>query len=50
MWWTRIAVKPGTHQVFVRANDKTGHTQTEARAGTVPDGATGWHSTTFIAT
>ncbi|WIX82783.1 molybdopterin-dependent oxidoreductase [Amycolatopsis carbonis] len=50
MWWTQIAVKPGTHQVFVRATDKTGYTQTDARAGTVPDGATGWHSTTFIAT
>ncbi|WP_051791640.1 molybdopterin-dependent oxidoreductase [Amycolatopsis jejuensis] len=50
MWWTQIAVKPGTHQVFVRATDKTGYVQTAARAGTVPDGATGWHSTTFIAT
>ncbi|MYW97667.1 molybdopterin-dependent oxidoreductase [Amycolatopsis rubida] len=49
MWWTQIAVKPGTHQVFVRATDKTGYTQTDQRAGTVPDGATGWHSTTFIA-
>ncbi|MGW4485661.1 molybdopterin-dependent oxidoreductase [Amycolatopsis sp. NPDC004368] len=49
MWWTQIAVEPGTHQVFVRATDKTGYTQTDARTGTVPDGATGWHSTTFIA-
>jgi DMSO/TMAO reductase YedYZ molybdopterin-dependent catalytic subunit len=49
MWWAQITVKPGTHQVFVRATDKTGYTQTDARAGTVPDGATGWHSTTFIA-
>ncbi|MFE3174701.1 molybdopterin-dependent oxidoreductase [Amycolatopsis sp. NPDC059090] len=49
MWWTQIAVKPGTHQVFVRATDKTGYTQTDQRAGTVPNGATGWHSTTFIA-
>ncbi|WP_328610701.1 molybdopterin-dependent oxidoreductase [Amycolatopsis sp. NBC_00345] len=50
MWWAQISVKPGTHQVFVRATDKAGYTQTDARAGTVPDGATGWHSTTFIAT
>ncbi|WP_409186534.1 molybdopterin-dependent oxidoreductase [Amycolatopsis sp. VS8301801F10] len=50
MWWTQITVKPGTHQVFVRATDKTGYAQTDQRAGTVPDGATGWHSTTFIAT
>ncbi|SEP53163.1 molybdopterin-dependent oxidoreductase [Amycolatopsis saalfeldensis] len=49
MWWAQITVKPGTHQVFVRATDKTGYTQTDARAGTVPNGATGWHSTTFIA-
>ncbi len=49
MWWTQISVKPGTHQIFVRATDNSGYTQTEARAGTVPDGATGWHSTTFIA-
>ncbi|MGH9061910.1 MAG: molybdopterin-dependent oxidoreductase, partial [Acidimicrobiales bacterium] len=49
MWWAQIMVGPGTHQVFVRATDKTGYTQTEDRAGTVPDGATGWHSTTFVA-
>ncbi|WP_033296372.1 molybdopterin-dependent oxidoreductase [Amycolatopsis jejuensis] len=50
MWWTQIALKHGTHQVFVRATDKTSYTQTDQRAGTVPNGATGWHSTTFIAT
>ncbi|WP_446680364.1 molybdopterin-dependent oxidoreductase [Amycolatopsis jiangsuensis] len=49
MWWAQLSVKPGTHQVFCRATDKTGYTQTSDRAGTVPDGATGWHSTTFIA-
>ncbi|MFF0148183.1 molybdopterin-binding protein [Amycolatopsis sulphurea] len=49
MWWTQISLKPGTHQVFCRATDKTGYTQTADRAGTVPDGATGWHSTTFVA-
>ena len=38
-----------THQVVVRATDKSGARQTAARAGTVPDGATGWHSVTFIA-
>jgi hypothetical protein len=32
--------------LFVRATDQSGYTQTEARAGTVPDGATGWHSVT----
>jgi hypothetical protein len=35
--------------VFCRATDKTGYTQTDMRAGTVPDGATGWHNVTFTA-
>ncbi|GAA3552345.1 molybdopterin-dependent oxidoreductase [Amycolatopsis ultiminotia] len=49
MWWTQISVKPGTHQILCRATDRTGYIQTADRAGTVPDGATGRHSTTFIA-
>ncbi|GAA4554362.1 molybdopterin-dependent oxidoreductase [Amycolatopsis samaneae] len=47
MWWTEFTVTPGTHQVTCRAVDKSGYTQTDQRAGTVPDGATGWHSITF---
>ncbi|MEU9159993.1 molybdopterin-dependent oxidoreductase [Streptomyces sp. NPDC048424] len=35
---------PGRHTLEVRATDGTGAVQTGARAGTVPDGATGWHS------
>jgi DMSO/TMAO reductase YedYZ molybdopterin-dependent catalytic subunit len=46
MWWLEVDVPKGTHQLFVRATDQSGYTQTEARAGTVPDGATGWHSVT----
>ncbi len=34
----------GGHTLTVRATDRTGETQTERRTGTVPDGASGWHS------
>ncbi len=49
MWWSEFDVTPGGHQVACRATDKSGYTQTETRAGTVPDGATGWHSIAFTA-
>jgi DMSO/TMAO reductase YedYZ molybdopterin-dependent catalytic subunit len=49
MWWIEFDVAPGGHQVVCRATDKSGATQTEERAGTVPDGATGWHSISFTA-
>ncbi|WP_410640383.1 molybdopterin-dependent oxidoreductase [Amycolatopsis sp. lyj-346] len=49
MWWAEFELAPGGHQVFCRAIDKSGYTQTEMRAGTVPDGATGWHSIAFTA-
>ncbi|MEU6814584.1 molybdopterin-dependent oxidoreductase [Streptomyces sp. NPDC046860] len=34
----------GSHTLTVRATDRTGSVQTEKRARTVPDGASGWHS------
>ncbi|MFE6282671.1 sulfite oxidase [Streptomyces sp. NPDC057877] len=34
----------GGHTLTVRATDRTGRVQTEERARTVPDGASGWHS------
>ncbi|WP_406112720.1 molybdopterin-dependent oxidoreductase [Streptomyces sp. NBC_01014] len=34
----------GTHTLTVRATDRTGATQTGKRVGTIPNGATGWHS------
>ncbi|MFI6366429.1 molybdopterin-dependent oxidoreductase [Nocardia sp. NPDC050630] len=37
---------PGSHTIRARATDGTGETQTEARASVVPDGATGYPSTT----
>jgi DMSO/TMAO reductase YedYZ molybdopterin-dependent catalytic subunit len=47
MWWLDMDVPKGEHQVFVRATDKSGYTQTDRRVDTVPDGATGWHTTSF---
>ncbi|MFJ3518399.1 MULTISPECIES: molybdopterin-dependent oxidoreductase [unclassified Streptomyces] len=35
---------PGRHRLEVRATDGTGSVQTGDRTGTVPDGATGWHT------
>ncbi|RZQ66138.1 molybdopterin-binding protein [Amycolatopsis suaedae] len=49
MWWAELTVSPGPHQVSCRATDKAGYTQTGERAGTVPDGATGWHTISFTA-
>ena len=37
---------PGTYEVVVRATDGTGELQTEERAPTLPDGASGWHEIT----
>ncbi|MCP9943720.1 sulfite oxidase [Streptomyces somaliensis] len=34
----------GGHTLTVRATDRTGAVQTDKRARTVPDGASGWHS------
>ena len=41
------AKSPGKHTVTVRATDNTGATQTADQVGSVPDGATGWHSVNF---
>lgn len=48
-WRLRVDVEPGEHEAVVRATDKSGYTQTAARADVVPDGATGWDSTSFRA-
>lgn len=37
---------PGRHTLEVRATDRTGAVQPGVRRGTVPDGATGWHTVT----
>ena len=49
MWWADVDVPPGNHLVRVRATDRSGYTQTERVADVVPDGATGWHATSFTA-
>ncbi|WP_410567436.1 molybdopterin-dependent oxidoreductase [Amycolatopsis sp. cmx-4-61] len=49
MWWTEFKLGKGVHQIECRATDRSGYTQTADRAGTVPDGATGWHSATITA-
>ncbi|MFE3514433.1 sulfite oxidase [Streptomyces sp. NPDC059166] len=43
-WVWEWPATTGNHTLEVRATDRTGATQTEKRVGTVPDGATGWHS------
>jgi len=37
----------GKRAITVRATDNTGATQTADRVGTIPDGATGWHTVNF---
>ncbi|WP_246257512.1 molybdopterin-dependent oxidoreductase [Amycolatopsis anabasis] len=49
MWQAELQVSPGGHQVSARATDKSGYPQTGERVGTVPDGATGWHTIRFDA-
>ncbi|MFD9356041.1 molybdopterin-dependent oxidoreductase [Streptomyces sp. NPDC060031] len=43
-WVWQWEATPGRHTLEVRATDRGGAVQTGERAGTVPDGATGWHS------
>lgn len=44
-WVVEWDAVPGDHTIECRATDGTGAVQTGERHGTVPDGATGWHST-----
>ncbi|WAC94220.1 molybdopterin-dependent oxidoreductase [Mycobacterium sp. Aquia_213] len=41
------AKTPGKHTITVRATDNTGATQTADQVGSIPDGATGWHTVDF---
>lgn len=43
-WTWEWPATSGNHTLEVRATDRAGDTQTDKRAGTVPDGATGRHS------
>jgi hypothetical protein len=44
-----VDVGSGRHTLAVRATDRSGYTQTAARADVVPDGATGWDTVEFTA-
>ncbi|PSL54925.1 DMSO/TMAO reductase YedYZ molybdopterin-dependent catalytic subunit [Saccharothrix carnea] len=45
MWRVELdGLAPGGHTVEVRATDRAGFTQPQARVAPLPDGATGWHS------
>ncbi|MGZ4457294.1 MAG: molybdopterin-dependent oxidoreductase [Nocardioides sp.] len=48
-WAGTVDVSAGDHTLAVRATDRSGYTQTAARADVVPDGATGWHTIGFTA-
>ena len=45
-WSVDWDAEPGSHSVQVRATDASGATQTEERAGVLPDGATGYDGIT----
>ncbi len=49
-WMWPWPATPGSHTLEVRATDRTGYTQTGERVGTLPDGATGWHSVVVTVT
>jgi DMSO/TMAO reductase YedYZ molybdopterin-dependent catalytic subunit len=49
-WSVRVDLEPGSHEVRVRATDRSGYTQTAARSDVLPDGATGWDAVTFRVT
>ena len=49
MWRAVFDVPAGNHRLACRATDRSGYTQTATRTGTVPDGATGWHTLFFTA-
>ena len=46
-WSLHLQLPPGTHQVAVRATDRTGAVQIETPSSPDPDGATGYHRRAF---
>jgi hypothetical protein len=48
-WAGTVNLTKGSHSLAVRATDRSGYTQTAARADVVPNGATGWHTILFNA-
>ncbi|MEE1800102.1 molybdopterin-dependent oxidoreductase [Streptomyces sp. JV176] len=49
-WVWEWPATTGNHTLEVRATDQDGYTQTGKRVGTVPNGATGWHSVVVAVT
>lgn len=49
-WTWEWPASSGSHTLEVRATDRDGYTQTDKRVGTVPNGATGWHSVVVAVT
>jgi DMSO/TMAO reductase YedYZ molybdopterin-dependent catalytic subunit len=49
-WMWPWQATSGSHTLEVRATDRDGYTQTDTRVGTVPNGATGWHSVVVAVT
>lgn len=47
-WTHEVELEPGSHRIRSRAYDPDG-VQTETRAESVPDGASGWHTVQFSA-
>jgi len=43
-WKVSWQAKSGSHDISVRATDRSGYTQTSREVDPVPDGATGWHT------
>jgi DMSO/TMAO reductase YedYZ molybdopterin-dependent catalytic subunit len=48
-WSGAADLAKGDHVLMVRATDRSGYTQTPAKADVVPNGATGWHTVRFTA-
>ena len=48
-WHLEHDFSPGRHEIAVRATDATGETQTAEIASPRPDGATGYHTVTVVA-
>jgi DMSO/TMAO reductase YedYZ molybdopterin-dependent catalytic subunit len=48
-WAGAVDVEAGEHRLYVRATDRSGYTQTAAKADVIPDGATGWDTHPFTA-
>jgi hypothetical protein len=49
MWRLPVTLAPGSHELAVRAIDRSGYTRTAQILPSIPDGATGWHTVSVTA-